>query len=330
MEEEMPFNVYVTRMIPQAGIDYLKENCETVDINPEDRVLSPPELLEAVKARDGILCLLTDRIDSEVFDAAPRAKVFANMAVGYDNIDVPEATRRGIVITNTPGVLTDATSDFAWALLFSVARRVFEADKFTRAGKFVGWGPLVFLGGDITGKTLGIIGAGRIGTAVALKSAGFKMKVLYTDIRENKELEEKIGARRVAFEELLKKSDFVSIHVNLTPETHHLIGARELKLMKPSAYLINTSRGPVVDEAALVQALKEKRIAGAGLDVYEEEPKVHPELIELNNVILAPHIASATIETRGKMAFMAAENLVAVLRGQRPKNIVNPEVLKMT
>jgi len=326
----MPFNVYVTRMIPQTGIDYLQRNCDRVDINPEDRVLTPQELLQAVKGRDGVLCLLTDRIDAEVFDAAGGAKVFANMAVGYDNIDVPCATRRGIVITNTPGVLTDATSDFAWALLFSITRRVVEADKFTRAGKFVGWGPLVLLGGDITGKTLGIIGAGRIGTVVALKSAGFKMKVLYADIRQNEELEEKIGARRVSLEELLKKSDFVSIHVNLTPETRHLIGAPQLKLMKPSAYLINTSRGPVIDEAALAQALKEKRLAGAALDVYEEEPKVHPELMQLDNVVLAPHIASATIESRGKMALMAAENLVAVLRGERPKNCVNPEVLKST
>jgi len=326
----MPFNVYVTRMIPQTGIDYLQRNCDRVDINPEDRVLTPQELLQAVKGRDGVLCLLTDRIDAEVFDAAGGTKVFANMAVGYDNIDVPCATRRGIVITNTPGVLTDATSDFAWALLFSITRRVVEADKFTRAGKFVGWGPLVLLGGDITGKTLGIIGAGRIGTVVALKSAGFKMKVLYADIRQSEELEEKIGARRVSLEELLKKSDFVSIHVNLTPETRHLIGAPQLKLMKPSAYLINTSRGPVIDEAALAQALKEKRLAGAALDVYEEEPKVHPELMQLDNVVLAPHIASATIESRGKMALMAAENLVAVLRGESPKNCVNPKVLKST
>lgn len=326
----MPLNVYVTRMIPRCGIDYLQRNCDRVDINPEDRVLTPQELLQAVKGRDGVLCLLTDRIDAEVFDAAGGAKVFATMAVGYDNIDVPCATRRGIVITNTPGVLTDATSDFAWALLFSITRRVVEADKFTRAGKFVGWGPLVLLGGDITGKTLGIIGAGRIGHAVAVKSVGFKMKVLYADIRQNEELEEKIGARRVSLEELLKKSDFVSIHVNLTPETRHLIAAPQLKLMKSSAYLINTSRGPVIDEAALAQALKEKRLAGAALDVYEEEPKVHPELMQLDNVVLAPHIASATIESRGKMALMAAENLVAVLRGERPKNCVNPEVLKST
>lgn len=324
----MPFNVYVTRMIPRAGIDYLQENCETVDINPEDRVLSPQELLEAIKERDGILCLLTDNINEEVFDAARGAKVFANMAVGYDNIDVAEATRRGIAITNTPGVLTDATSDFAWALLFSIARRVVEADKFTRAGKFVGWGPLVFLGGDITGKTLGIIGAGRIGTAVALKSPGFRMQVLYTDIQQNETLEEKIGARRVSLEELLEKSDFVSIHVNLTPDTQHLIGPRQLELMKPTAYLINTSRGPVIDEAALVEALKEKKIAGAALDVYEEEPKVHPELMKLDNVVLTPHIASATIESRSKMALMAAENLVAVLKGKPPKNCVNPQVLK--
>jgi len=270
----------------------------------------------------------TDKIDGEVFDAAKGAKVFANYAVGYDNIDVPAATERGIAITNTPGVLTDATSDMAWALLFSAARRTAESDKYTRAGKFKGWGPMLFLGGDISDRTLGIVGAGRIGTAFAKKSVGFRMKVLYADIRTNEELEKEVGAKKVDLDTLLKEADYVSIHVPLMPETIHLIGKREFGLMKKSAYLMNTSRGPVVDEKALAKALKAGEIAGAGLDVYEKEPEVAPELLQLDNVVLAPHLGSATIETRSKMATMAAGNLVAMLKGEEPPNIVNPEVLK--
>ncbi|HID96327.1 MAG TPA: D-glycerate dehydrogenase [Candidatus Latescibacteria bacterium] len=323
----MSWNVYVTREIPRPGIDLLKENCDIVDVNPEDRVLTKEELLENVKGRDGVLCLLTDAIDDEVFRAAEGAKIFANYAVGYDNIDVDAATRHKVMITNTPGVLTDATSDMAWALLFSVARRIVEADRFTREGGFKGWGPMLFLGGDITGKTLGIIGAGRIGAAVALKSKGFRMRVLYADKVRNETLEKELGARQVDMDTLLKESDYVSIHVPLMPETTHLIGDRELDLMKETAYLINTSRGPVVDEKALVEALREHKIAGAGLDVYEEEPKLTPGLVELENVVLAPHLGSATIETRTKMALMAAGNLLAGLRGEMPPNLVNPEVL---
>jgi len=324
----MGFNVYVTRRIPDPGLDILRRECEVSDINPDDRVLTREELLAAVKGRDGVLCLLTDKIDGEVFDAAKGAKVFANYAVGYDNIDVPAATERGIAITNTPGVLTDATSDMAWALLFSAARRTAESDKYTRAGKFKGWGPMLFLGGDISDRTLGIVGAGRIGTAFAKKSVGFRMKVLYADIRTNEELEKEVGAKKVDLDTLLKEADYVSIHVPLMPETIHLIGKREFGLMKKSAYLMNTSRGPVVDEKALAKALKAGEIAGAGLDVYEKEPEVAPELLQLDNVVLAPHLGSATIETRSKMATMAAGNLVAMLKGEEPPNIVNPEVLK--
>lgn len=323
----MGWNVFVTRRIPQPGIDLLLEHCERVDVNPEDRVLTREERLEGVRGRDGVVCLLTDPMDEEVFEAAKGAKIFANYAVGYNNIDVEAATRHGVMVTNTPGVLTDATADMAWALLFAVARRIVESDRYNRAGKFKGWGPMLFLGGDITGQTLGIVGAGRIGTAMALKSVGFKMSVLYTDAVRNETLERELGAEQVDLDELLRTSDFVSIHVPLMPETTHLIGARELDLMKETAYLINTSRGPVVDEKALVEALKAKKIAGAGLDVYENEPEMAPGLAELDNAVLAPHIASATVQTRTKMAMMAAGNLVAGLKGETPPNLVNPEVL---
>lgn len=324
------FNVYVTREIPQAGLDLLREFCD-VEVNPEDRVLAREELIEAVRGRDGVLCLLTDTVDDEVLEAAgPRCKVFSNYAVGYNNIDVEAATRRGIAVTNTPGVLTKTTAELAWALMLSVARRIVEADRFTRAGKFRGWSPMLFLGSDLSGKVLGIIGAGRIGTAMALMSRGFGMRVLYYDpkIERNETLEYELEAKKVDLERLLRESDFISIHVPLSDETRHLIDERALSLMKPTAYLVNTSRGPVVDEAALVRALKERRIAGAGLDVYENEPELAPGLAECDNVVLAPHIGSATLETRSKMAKMAASNLIAVLRGERPQHIVNPEVLE--
>lgn len=322
----MSFNVYVTRKIPEAGLDLLREACGTVAVNPQDRVLTREELVEAVRGRDGVLCLLTDTVDAAVLDAARGARVFANYAVGFDNIDVAAATARGIAVTNTPGVLTDATSDLAWALLFSAARRIPEADAFTRAGRFNGWAPMLLLGADITGRTLGIVGAGRIGTAVALKSAGFRMRVLYTDPCVNDALETAVGARRVPLDQLLAESDFVSLHVPLASGTTHLIGAAELRRMKPTAVLVNTSRGPVVDESALVEALRTGTIAAAGLDVYENEPALAAGLVDLPNAVLAPHIGSATIETRTRMAVMAAENVVAVLRGDRPANCVNPEV----
>lgn len=323
------FRVYVTRIIPQPGLDILNQNIANVEVNTADHILSREELLQKVQGLDGLLPLLTDPIDGEVMDAAGKQlKIIANHAVGFDNIDVAAATERGIMVTNTPGVLTDATADFAWALLFSTARRVVESDAFTRAGKYHGWGPMMFLGGDITGRTLGIVGAGRIGSAVAKKSRGFDMKILYCDEFRNEELENELGAKKVEFEELLEKSDFISIHVPLLDSTHHLLDQAAFKRMKKSAYLINTSRGPVIDEAALVQALKDKEIAGAGIDVYEEEPEIHPELVKLDSAVLTPHIASATIETRTKMATMAAQNLVDGLKGKRPQNLVNPDVLK--
>jgi lactate dehydrogenase-like 2-hydroxyacid dehydrogenase len=308
-------------------LDILNRHILSVEVNTDDHILSRDELLQKVEGRDGLLPLLTEKIDAEVMDqASDQLRVIANHAVGFDNIDIAAATERGIMVTNTPGVLTHATSDHAWALLFATARRVVESDEFTRAGKYDGWGPMMYLGGDITGRTLGIVGAGRIGATVAKKSQGFNMRVLYSDEIPNPEIEKEVGAQKVSFEELLKEADFISIHVPLFESTHHLFDEHAFKLMKKTAYLINTSRGPVVDEAALVRALQAGEIAGAGIDVYEEEPKIHPELISLKNAVLTPHTASATIETRTKMATMAAQNLVDGLRGQKPANLLNPEV----
>jgi len=319
------FNVYVTRLIPRPGIELLEQACETVEINPYDRPVTRDELLDSVRNRDGVLCLLTDRIDEEVFKAARGAKGFANYAVGYDNVDVAKATEYGFPVSNTPGVLTDATAEMGWTLLLAVTRCVVESDRFNRSGKWGGWGPMQFLGGDVTGATLGVVGAGRIGTAFALKSRGFDMNVLYADEIPNEVIEEKVGARRTDLENLLRQSDFVSIHVPLNSDTRHLISTAQFEIMKPTAYLINTSRGPVVDETALVEALHAGTIAGAGLDVYEHEPKLADGLAELDNVVLTPHTASATIATRGKMAVMAATNLIAMMRGEPIPNLVNPE-----
>lgn len=319
--------IYITRRIPDIGERVLRDAGHEVMVNPEDRPLRREELLVAVADVDGVISLLTDRIDGEVFDAAKKAKGFANYAVGFDNMDVPEATRRGIPLSNTPGVLTDSTADMAWALLFSVARRVVESDGFFRSGAWGGWGPLQFIGGDITGRTLGIVGAGRIGTAMALKSAGFAMQVLYADEYPNKVLEERLGARKVPVAELLSSADFVSLHVPLMAETRHLIDAAALSTMKPTAYLINTSRGPVIDEAALVEALKAGTIAGAGLDVYEKEPLPAAGLTELPNVVVTPHVASATRQTRDDMASLAARNVIAMVEGREPETCINPEAL---
>ncbi len=321
-----PWNVYVTRRIPEAGLDLLRDAGIDFDMNPHDRVLTREELLQGVRGRDAVLCLLTDTIDAEILDAARGARVFANYAVGFNNVDVAAATERGILVTNTPGVLTDTTADMAWALMFAAGRRIVEADRFTRAGKFEGWGPMLFLGQDITGATLGIVGPGRIGTAVAQRAKGFDMRVLISGPNPSEEILS-IADAQVSLDELLRESDFVSIHVPLVKDTYHLIGERELRLIKPTAYLINTARGPVVDEKALVAALRDGVIAGAGLDVFEDEPALAPGLAELENVVTAPHIASATNATRSKMATMAAENLLAGLRGETPPNLVNPDAL---
>jgi len=319
--------IFVTRKIPEPGLEILRKKHEIV-VFLHDRIPTKEEIIEGLKDKDGLLCLLSDPIDSDVINSEPKLKVIASYAVGYDNIDVKAATQKGVPVSNTPGVLTDATAEMAWALLFSAARRIVEADKFTRAGKFIGWGPMLMHGQDVANKTLGIVGAGRIGTAVALKSKGFNMKVLYVSEHTSKTLEQEINAKKVGLSELLIESDFISLHIPLTEETHHLIGEKELKMMKKTAILINTSRGPVVNEKALAKALTEKWIFGAGLDVYEHEPKVTEELKMLDNVVLQPHSASATVNSRTQMAIMAAENMIAGLNGEIPPNCVNKEVFK--
>jgi glyoxylate reductase len=323
------WKVYVTRLLPPKVMEALYNNPDLeVEVNPEDRPLTRQELLEKVCGRDAVITQLVDKIDAEVMDAAKGVKIFANYAVGYDNIDVAAATQRGILVTNTPGVLTDTTADLAWALLFAAARCIVPADKFTREGKYKAWAPMLFLGQDITGKTLGVIGSGRIGTAFAKKSKSFDMTVLYNDVSPNPRFEAETGGRFVDKETLLKESDFISLHVPLLPSTRHLISENEFKIMKKTAILINTSRGPVIDEQALVKALKEGEIWAAGLDVYENEPELTPGLADLDNAVLLPHIASASIETRTKMGLMDVDNVVAALNGQLPPNCVNPEALK--
>lgn len=272
---------------------------------------------------EAIVTLLDLRVDEALLSRLPRLRAVCNVAVGYDNIDVPAATRRGVQVTNTPDVLTDATADLAWALLLAAARRVAEGDRFVRAGRWKRWDWTMLRGLDVHGKTLGVVGAGRIGQAVGRRAAGFSMKILYTSRERKVAFERETGARRVPLERLLGESDFVSIHVALTPETRGLIGARELGLMKRTAILVNTARGPIVDEAALARALRSGRLRAAGLDVFEREPKVHPDLLKLENVVLCPHIGSATNETRRAMYETALRNLAAILSGRRPPNPVN-------
>ena len=318
--------IFITRMIPDAGIKILKDNGYEVAVNPEDRVLTKEELIAALKDQnyDALFCLLTDKIDGEVMDAfGPQLKIIANMAVGFDNINAADAKKHGIMITNTPGVLTDTVAEHTFTLMLSIAHRISEADKFTRAGKYIGWAPMLMLGSDLSGKTLGVVGLGRIGSRVAHHGVkGFEMKVLYYDVNRNEEFEKEFGAVFVSLDDLLKQSDFVSIHVPLLPATRHLINAEKLKLMKPTSYLVNTSRGPVIDEAALAKALADKTIKGAALDVFEFEPAINPDLIKLDNVILTPHIASATEETRSKMSALAATNIVEALEDRIPPNIL--------
>ncbi len=319
--------VYVTSpRIPSPAIERLQTIAD-VTLHP-DRPITKAELMEIVQNYDGILALLRDRFDSEVLSHARRLRVIANYAVGYDNIDVAMATEKGILVTNTPEVLSNATAELAIALMFAVARRVLEADRFLRAGKFRGWEPDLFLGMEISGKTFGLIGAGRIGTLAALKAYNLGMNVLYYSRRRNFLLESQANAKFADLDTLLKNSDVVSVHVPLTPETHHLLDLHRLRQMKPGAILINTGRGPVVDERALVEVLKDGHLAGAGLDVYEFEPQVTPELLSLPNVVLLPHIGSATHQARNAMANLAVENLICALQGQRPPCLVNPEVWK--
>ena len=307
--------------MPEAGLRPLEEFDVTVlsELPPER-----DELLEAASGIDGVLSTLTEQIDAEFMDAAGDGlKVVANMAVGYDNVDVETAKERGIVVTNTPEVLNETTADTTFMLLLAAARRLGEGERIVRAGEWEAWGPKMLLGPDVWGKKLGILGFGRIGQAVARRAKGFGMEILYTARSRKEEAEEEFGAQHLELDELLETCDFISIHTPLTEETTHLIGAEELEKMKAHAVLVNTSRGPLVDEAALADALEDGRIFAAGLDVYEEEPKVHPKLLELENVVLAPHIGSASVETRDKMAATAGEDLRAVLRGEQPENPVD-------
>jgi glyoxylate reductase len=323
----MSKKIYVAQKIADVGIKMLQDKGYEVDVNPDDnKILSKEEMISALKAKpyDAVLQLLTNKIDAEVFDAAPTAKIFANYAVGYNNVDVAEATKRGIVITNTPGALTDAVADHTVALIISAALRIVESDKYLREGKFKGWEPMGFLGADLRGQTLGILGAGRIGYRVAeIMHKGWGMNVVYYDVKKNDVFEKDLDAKFCETpEEVLKNSDIVSVHVPLIDSTKHLINAERLALMKPTAILVNTSRGPVVDEKALVEALKNKVIAGAGLDVFEKEPALEPGLAELSNVVITPHIGSATFKTRSEMAVLAAQNIIDFLETGSPKNVV--------
>lgn len=316
-------NILVTGRLPSEIMSLLTRDHEVTG-NTLDAPMPREEILRRVRDKEGLLCMVTDRVDDALMAQAPKLRMIANCGVGYDNIDLAAATARGIWVSNTPDVLTDATADLTFALILATARRVVEGDRRTRAGEFTCWAPLLFLGTQVTGKTLGIVGLGKIGKALAVRARGFAMPILYHNRRRLPEAEEKdLNARFVDLNTLLSESDFVSLHVTLTEETRHRIGTAELKLMKPSAFLINASRGPVVDEAALLQALKNRSIAGAGLDVYENEPALTPGLADLDNVVLLPHMGSATVETRTAMAARAVENLLTGLAGSVPRDCLN-------
>ena len=320
--------VYITRMIPERALRLLQGHY-SVEVNNEDRPLRREELLDKVRGRHGVMTMLNDMVNDELMDAAgSQCRIFANYAVGVNNIDIPSASQRGIFISNTPDVLTDATADMAWALLLATARRIAEGDRIIRSGGFIGWSPLFMLGVEVTGKTLGIVGAGRIGQAVARRASGFDMKILYTANNPKPDFEKTTGASFIGLDSLLELSDFVSLHVPLTPVTHHLISKHEFGIMKETAILINTSRGPVIDEKALAEALRTGQIRGAGLDVYEREPEVEKGLLDLDKAVLCPHLGSATLETRERMGLMAAENILAALRGEMPPQCLNPEAAK--
>jgi glyoxylate reductase len=319
--------VFITRSLPSPGMKMLEDRYE-VEVNPYDRVLSKKEIISGVIDKDALLCLLTDAIDNDIIDAGNDLKIISNYAVGYNNIDVNYATAKGILVTNTPGVLSETTADLAFTLLMATARRIPEGDKLMREGKFMGWAPELLLGTDVHGKTLGIIGLGRIGILVAKRAKGFDMKVLYYNTSRKPEVERELGVKYVDLDDLLRDSDFVTLHVPLTSATKSLIGKKELALMKPTAYLINTSRGEVVDELALIETLKNKKLRGVGLDVFWSEPtNINPELYKLNNAVLSPHIGSASFETRSKMAEMAAQAVIDAIEGKKPAHLVNPEVL---
>ena len=323
----MAAKIFVTQPIPEKALARLREVAE-VELNPDStHIITKPELIAALRRNDYLVCLLHDRVDAEVIDASPNLKLIASMAITPAGVDVAAATARRIPVTNIPPFVTEATADLNFALLLAVARRVVEGDRALRSGIFPGSQSIHFVGGEVNGKTLGIVGLGAIGEAVARRAKGFSMRVLYTKRRRLDEAgEAALGVEYRSLNDLLKESDFVSINAALSPETVHLIGDRELRLMRPSAYLINTARGPIVDEKALVQALEEKRIAGAALDVYEREPLVEPGLIGLPNVVLTPHLGSAALDTRERVADILVDNAIAVIEGRRPPNIYNPEI----
>jgi glyoxylate reductase len=322
--------IYITRELPERGLNIIKKHFDA-EVWPEYAPPPKKTIMEKAKNVDALVSLLSDKIDAEVFNASPKLKIVSQLAVGFDNIDIPEATKRGIYVTNTPEVLTDTTADFAWLLLMAVARRIVEADKYVHTGQWkVGWHPAMLTGRDIHNTTIGIVGAGRIGYAMAKRAKGFDMNILFYDVIPRPEMEKDFGAKKTDLETLLKESDFVSLHVPLMKETHHLINAEKLKLMKKTAYLINNARGPVVDEKALYEALKNGQIAGAGLDVFEQEPTpLDNPLLKLDNVVVAPHISSASLETRAKMSEIVADNLVSFFEGKKPPNLVNPDVMKV-
>ncbi|HKQ87531.1 MAG TPA: D-glycerate dehydrogenase [Candidatus Acidoferrales bacterium] len=316
-------NVFATKRLFPSVCALLEQHVDAEYWTESERI-SRDELLRHVSQKDGMICLPTEKIDIELLEAAPKLRMVATASVGYDHIDLAACTKRGVTVSNTPGVLTDTTADLAWGLLMAVARRIVEGDAWTRTGTWNGFTFDTFLGGDVWGKTLGIIGLGRIGREMARRSLGFKMRVLYfSQNRAPGAIEKELHAEFAPFDAVLRESDFVSLHVPLLPATRHLISADGFAKMKPTAYLINTTRGPVVDETALVHALETARIAGAGLDVYEQEPRVHPGLLSRKDVVLAPHIGSATIETRTKMAKTAVENIVAFFSGREPPNALN-------
>jgi len=319
--------VYVTRLLPEQAMERIRSSCA---LEVWEGELPPPRdiLLEKVRDVEGLLCLLTDKVDSELMSKAPKLRVISNFAVGYDNIDVAEATKRGIVVGNTPDVLTETTADFTFAMIMAAARRVVEGDKQVREGKWKTWGPLTLLGVDVHNATLGIVGLGRIGTAVARRAKGFGMEVLYHGLTRKEQMEKDLGIQYVGLHKLLPESDFVTLHTSLTSLTYHLIGSKELAEMKETGVLVNTARGSIVDNMALYEALRDRRIAFAALDVTDPEPLPadHP-LLTLRNVIITPHIASATVATRTKMALMAADNLIAALNGKKPPHVVNPGVV---
>jgi len=310
--------VYVSRPLPAPGTEPLRAAGLEVEQHAPDSPPTRDELVAGLQGKQALLCLLTERVDAELLDAAPELRIVANLAVGYDNVDVAAAHERGVVVTNTPDVLTDATAELTWALILAAARRVVEGDTLVRTGQWKGWSPTQLLGASLSGKTLGIFGMGKIGAAVARRARGFAMPVIYTNRTRNVVLEEEIGARAVSFDELLEQSDVLTLHAPATEQTRHAFDAAALARLRSSAVFVNTARGPLVDEAALVDALRERRIAAAGLDVFEREPQLAPGLTELENVVLLPHVGSATIDTRAAMVELACRNVIAVLGGHPP------------